>query len=154
MAGSLRHKAACLALLTTATVATGCTGSPKGRMFEHRHATLSENRAGGSGSHRCNACTPAFGRSGIRSMSLPSSLVGTALSRDSSRRLAQRTVGTPSMALCVFDGDRRGYMRCTVEPSQMRADFRTVPTVSRPDAPESTYASFVMEDGRPGAVQL
>jgi alkaline phosphatase D len=52
-----------------------------------------------------------------------------------------------------FDGDRRGYMRCTVEPSQMRADFRTVPTVSRPDAPESTYASFVIEDGRPGAAQ-
>ena len=53
-----------------------------------------------------------------------------------------------------FHGDRRGYMRCTVEPSQMRADFRTVPTVSRPDEPESTYGSLVIEDGRPGAPQF
>lgn len=32
-----------------------------------------------------------------------------------------------------------------------RTDLRTVPTVSRPDAPVSTFASFVVEDGRPGA---
>ena len=53
-----------------------------------------------------------------------------------------------------FDGDRRGYMRCRVQPTSMRADFQTVSTVARPDAPESTYASFVIEDGRPGAQQL
>jgi alkaline phosphatase D len=33
----------------------------------------------------------------------------------------------------------------------MRADLRVVTTVSRPDAPESTFAPFVVEDGRPGA---
>jgi alkaline phosphatase D len=51
-----------------------------------------------------------------------------------------------------FDGDRRGYVRCHVTPSRTRADLRVVGTVSRRDAPESTYASFVVEDGRPGAV--
>jgi alkaline phosphatase D len=49
-----------------------------------------------------------------------------------------------------FDGDRRGYLRCRLERDQLRADLRVVSTVSRPDAPESTYASFVVEDGRPG----
>jgi alkaline phosphatase D len=50
-----------------------------------------------------------------------------------------------------FDGDRRGYLRCRVDRAELRADLRVVSTVSRPDAPESTLASFVVEDGRPGA---
>jgi alkaline phosphatase D len=45
-------------------------------------------------------------------------------------------------------------MRCHVDPTAMRVDMRVVPTVSRSDAPESTYASFVVEDGKPGAVRL
>jgi alkaline phosphatase D len=49
-----------------------------------------------------------------------------------------------------FDGDRRGYFRCTVHRDEIRADLRVVSTVSRADAPESTYASFVIENGRPG----
>lgn len=53
-----------------------------------------------------------------------------------------------------FDGDRRGYMRATVHRSQLRVDFRTVSTVSTPDAPESTFASWVVEDGRPGAMRV
>jgi len=53
-----------------------------------------------------------------------------------------------------FDGDRRGYVRCRVRHSQMRADLQVVSTVSRPDAPESTFASFVIENGRPGAQRV
>jgi len=49
-----------------------------------------------------------------------------------------------------FDGDRRGYVRCRLDRRALRADLRVVTTVSRRDAPESTYASFVVEDGRPG----
>jgi alkaline phosphatase D len=49
-----------------------------------------------------------------------------------------------------FDGDRRGYVRCRVDRAHMRADLRVVSTVSRPDAPESTFASFIIENGRPG----
>lgn len=49
-----------------------------------------------------------------------------------------------------FDGDRRGYVRCHLDRHALRADLRVVTTVSRRDAPESTYASFVVEDGRPG----
>jgi len=50
-----------------------------------------------------------------------------------------------------FDGDRRGYVRCRVTPEQWETDLRMVSTVSRSDAPVSTFASFVVEDGVPGA---
>ncbi len=53
-----------------------------------------------------------------------------------------------------FDGDRRGYVRCRLRKSELRADLQVVSTVSRSDAPESTFASFVIDDGQPGAQQL
>jgi alkaline phosphatase D len=53
-----------------------------------------------------------------------------------------------------FDGDRRGYVRCKVDRSRWRTDLRMVSTVSSPEAPVSTFASFEVESGRPGAVQV
>jgi alkaline phosphatase D len=53
-----------------------------------------------------------------------------------------------------FDGDRRGYVRCRVTPEQWLTDLRMVTTVSRPDAPVYTLASFVVEKGVPGAQQV
>ncbi len=50
-----------------------------------------------------------------------------------------------------FDGDRRGYVRCRLDRKQWRTDLRMVTTVSRSDAPAYTFASFAVEDGRPGA---
>lgn len=50
-----------------------------------------------------------------------------------------------------FFNNYRGYVRCTLSPEQFRADYRVVPYVSRPGAPVFTRASFVVEDGEPGA---
>ena len=50
-----------------------------------------------------------------------------------------------------FDGDRRGYVRCSITPDEWRTDFRMVRSVLRRDAPVYNFASFVVEDGRPGA---
>jgi alkaline phosphatase D len=53
---------------------------------------------------------------------------------------------------CVrFANDQRGYVRFDLRPKELRADFRVVEYVSRPDAPINTRASFVVESGRPGA---
>jgi alkaline phosphatase D len=49
-----------------------------------------------------------------------------------------------------FDGDRRGYVRCTLDHAQWTTDLRMVSTVSRPDADIETLASFVVLDGQPG----
>jgi len=53
-----------------------------------------------------------------------------------------------------FLNARRGYVRCEVTPKQWRSDFREVEAVTKPDQPVRTSASFVVEDGRPGAVRL
>ena len=46
---------------------------------------------------------------------------------------------------------QRGYVSCTVTADRWQSDYRIVPFVTRPDAPITTRASFVVENGRPGA---
>ena len=50
-----------------------------------------------------------------------------------------------------YYSNRRGYVSCTLTPREMRADYQIVEYVTRPGAPKQTTASFVVEDGRPGA---
>ena len=51
-----------------------------------------------------------------------------------------------------FRDNHHGYVRCTVTADAWRADYRTVPEVTRPDdGGIGTVASFVVEQGRPGA---
>ena len=52
-----------------------------------------------------------------------------------------------------FFNNRRGYVRCRVTPELWTADYRIVQYVSRPGSPVSTLASFVVENGRPGAMR-
>lgn len=47
-----------------------------------------------------------------------------------------------------FSG-RRGYVRTRFTADELRADFRVMPYVSRPDAPVHTGASFVVGDREP-----
>jgi alkaline phosphatase D len=47
-----------------------------------------------------------------------------------------------------FSG-RRGYVRTRITTDEVRADFRVLPYVSRPDAPVRTGASFVIGDREP-----
>ena len=46
---------------------------------------------------------------------------------------------------------RRGYLRCLLRPDRWQTDVRALPYVSRPGAPISTAASFLVESGHPGA---
>lgn len=50
-----------------------------------------------------------------------------------------------------FYNAERGYVRCEVTPQEWRSDFRVVPTVSKAESECLTRASFVVENGRPGA---
>jgi len=50
----------------------------------------------------------------------------------------------------LVDSRFRGYVRVELTPAQMRSDLRTMESVARKDAPCSTMASFVVEDGRAG----
>ena len=50
-----------------------------------------------------------------------------------------------------FYNGQRGYVRVRVTPGLWTSDYRIVPTVSTPGGPVETAATFVVEDGRPGA---
>jgi len=53
-----------------------------------------------------------------------------------------------------FDGDRRGYVRANIDRKKIFVAHRMVRTVSTRRADQYTLATFMVEDGRPGAVQL
>jgi alkaline phosphatase D len=50
-----------------------------------------------------------------------------------------------------YEGDRRGYFKATVTPQQMRLDLRFVTSVEDPGGTGYAEASWVVEDGSPGA---
>ena len=53
-----------------------------------------------------------------------------------------------------FFNAQRGYVRCTVTEEQCVADYQVLEYVTRRGSPISTRASFVVENGRPGAQRL
>jgi alkaline phosphatase D len=53
-----------------------------------------------------------------------------------------------------FYNNQRGYVRCVVTPERWQSDYQVVPYVSKPGAPVQTRASFVVENGRPGAQRM
>lgn len=48
--------------------------------------------------------------------------------------------------------NRRGYVKCTVDATTWKAEYRSVPFVEKPDAPIATASSWRVEHGRPGIV--
>ncbi|HEX6048773.1 MAG TPA: alkaline phosphatase D family protein [Gemmatimonadaceae bacterium] len=53
-----------------------------------------------------------------------------------------------------WHANRRGYIACVVEPEVWTAEFRTVPFITRPDAPIETPARFRLTRGRPGVERI
>lgn len=50
-----------------------------------------------------------------------------------------------------FNGLNRGYVRCTLTPDTWQTDYRVVTTIQEETAMVGTLASFVVENGQPGA---
>jgi alkaline phosphatase D len=79
-------------------------------------------------------------------------LLGTSISSEGDP-FVEQTQFTPPLKnpqLRFFD-NHRGYVRCTLERNRLTADFRAVSTVRKPTATVSTTATFVVDDGKPGA---
>jgi alkaline phosphatase D len=53
-----------------------------------------------------------------------------------------------------FDSRKRGYVRCDVTPGRWLTDFVAVEHIRDSEAPAAILASFVVEDGKPGAVRV
>jgi alkaline phosphatase D len=86
------------------------------------------------------------------SETVASEFVGTSISSggdgaDMNPQGEQFLAANPHMR---FFNAQRGYVRVNVTRERWRSDFRVVPYVTRPGAPISTRATYVVEDGRPG----
>lgn len=53
-----------------------------------------------------------------------------------------------------FFNNQRGYVRCELTPARWQSDYRVVTAVTTPEAPITTRASFVVENGKPGAQRV
>ncbi len=53
-----------------------------------------------------------------------------------------------------FYAARRGYVRTTITPTHIAADFRAVATVTEHGAAATTLRSFVIQEGQPGLVDV
>ncbi len=85
------------------------------------------------------------------STTVASEFVGTSIT---SQAFAQSTVNRylpDNPHIHLADSRYRGYARVEVTQSRMVADLRAMETVKTREADCSTLASFVVEDGRPGA---
>ena len=79
-----------------------------------------------------------------------SEFVGTSITSQawSQERLNQYLPDNPHMLL--VDSRYRGYVRAEVTARRMTADLRAMESVATRDAPCSTLATYVVEDGKPG----
>ena len=89
------------------------------------------------------------------SPTIATEFIGTSISsgRDGSDRwgsLAKYETTVPNMK---YHSARRGYVRCELTPDRWTSDYRMVPYVSRPGAPVETAATYVVENGKPGAIR-
>jgi alkaline phosphatase D len=80
--------------------------------------------------------------------------VGTSITSQAgaSRQQVEAILGD-SPHVRFVDTTRRGYVRVEATRERLRADLRAMRGVDQPRAEADTLASFVVEDGRPGAIR-
>jgi alkaline phosphatase D len=79
-------------------------------------------------------------------------LLGTSISSEGDPFVEQTQFTPPAKnPQLKFVDNHRGYVRCTLDRNRLTTDFRAVSTVRKPTATVSTTATFVVDDGKPGA---
>jgi alkaline phosphatase D len=81
--------------------------------------------------------------------------IGTSISTGGDRTISTVFGGDTNNPHLRFANNHHGYVRCTATPDLWQADYRVVPSVIEvDDGGVSTVASFVVEKGRAGALQV
>ena len=88
-----------------------------------------------------------------RSPVVATEIVGTSITSQGWRQEVLDAQRADNPHVRFADGTRRGYVLVEVTPQQWRADLRAMRTVTQPRAECDTLATFVIADGRPGAVR-
>jgi alkaline phosphatase D len=76
--------------------------------------------------------------------------VGTSISSGGDGTATPASDPTTANPHVKWFANRRGYITCTVEPNVWTAEYRTVPFVTRADAPIETPTRWRLAHGRPG----
>ncbi len=80
--------------------------------------------------------------------------VGASITSPASTRLARAEAMLADNAHIRFvNVTRRGYVRMEATRERLRADLRVTRSITQPKSDVDTLASFVVEDGRPGATR-
>ena len=82
-------------------------------------------------------------------------LVGTSMSSggNGGNKIAEYERAAEQNEFVQFYNSNRGYVTCDLTPETWTTHFRVTPYVDRPGSPISTKASYVIEQGMPGAKQ-
>ena len=88
------------------------------------------------------------------SETLATEFVGTSISSGCGWRDSVAAALDVNPHVKFFDGDFRGYTRCTVTPQEWRTDIRVVNAPGDPAGPAFTLASFAVADGVAGARRI
>jgi alkaline phosphatase D len=88
-----------------------------------------------------------------RSPVVATEIAGTSITSQfgSQAALDARRVDNPHVKFA--DGTRRGYVRVELTPRRLQADLRAMRGVSQPREGVDTLATFVVDDGQPGALR-
>jgi serine/threonine protein kinase len=85
---------------------------------------------------------------------LATEFMGTSISSEGDQPEAPPFAGDPHNPQLLFSSNRRGYVKVLLEPGLWTSEFRAVSTVLAPEATAWTEATFVVENGKPGAQRL
>ena len=77
--------------------------------------------------------------------------LGTSVSTGGDTEPRQLDFGLPENPHLLFINNNRGYAKCTLTADTWTTEYRVVGTVKQPTSPATTLATFVVENGRPGA---
>ena len=77
--------------------------------------------------------------------------LGTSVSTGGDTEPRQLDFGLPENPHLLFINNNRGYAKCTLTADTWTTEYRVVGTVKQPTSPANTLATFVVENGRPGA---
>ena len=88
------------------------------------------------------------------SATLATELVGGSITSQPGAKAMTETVMQECPHVRFATGAQRGYMRATLTPSRMETDVMVVDEVRDPASAVRKHSSWVVEDGRPGAVRV
>ena len=78
--------------------------------------------------------------------------VGTSISSGCGWAAAVKAARLHNPHVKYLNPDRRGYARCVITPDQWRTDYRIVTSANDTNAPATTDSSWIVENGRAGAI--